>query len=126
VLAGPGDGARLLQVATDTVLDSAAAGHAVAQRLAVSVRERLEGTYGLAVSPWGSAPPEAGQTAVPTAWVALAAADGVWSLEARQTGNPAIFAPRTAKTALDLLRRRLLGLPLGEGVRSAADDVRRP
>jgi nicotinamide-nucleotide amidase len=114
VLVGPGDGSKLLGVPTDAMMTSTIVGHDLARRLAVSVRERLDGTYGLAVTPWGSLPLGAGQPPVATAWVALASPEGVWSAEARQTGNPAIFAARTSKTALDLLRRRLLGLPLAE------------
>lgn len=91
-------------------LTTNAAGQALAKRMARATRLRFKADYGLAVSPWGSIPLSSGQPPVPTAWVALADDRQEWALEARQTGNPAIFAPRTAKTALDLLRRRLLEL----------------
>lgn len=90
------------------------AGRYLARQLALAVRERFQAEYGLAVTPWGTLPVEGGLPPVPTAWVALATGEATATAEARQTGNPAIFAPRTAKTALDLLRRHLLGLPFRE------------
>ncbi|MCA9054395.1 MAG: CinA family protein, partial [Planctomycetaceae bacterium] len=113
VLTSQSDGEHLLGlVSTPSELNSSEAGTELARRMAVTTRSRFHATYGIAVTPWGSVPLENGQPPVPTAWVAVADAAGrVWSAECRQTGNPAIFAPRTAKTALDLLRRQLLGLP---------------
>ena len=96
------------------LLIAADAGRYLARQLALAVRERFQADFGLAVTPWGTLPVEGGLPPVPTAWVALAAAETTATAEARQTGNPAIFAPRTAKTALDLLRRHLLGLPFRE------------
>lgn len=115
VLAGAEDSECLLAVPAPTgPLTTAATGKDFAEQLAIAVRTHCRADYGLAVSPWGSLPLTNGQPPVPTAWVALAACDGVLSAEARQTGNPAIFAARTSKVALDLLRRRLLGLPIRE------------
>lgn len=96
-------------------LTTAAAGHQHASQLAIAVRSHFDCDYGIAVTPWGTVPLDNGQPPVATAWVAVADDEQSWSLEARQTGNPAIFAARTAKAALDLLRRRLLGLPMPAG-----------
>lgn len=91
--------------------DTSIRGHDVARRLATACRARFHADLGLAVSPAGEIPIDSAGTTVGGAWVALAAIPTVHSMEVRQTGNPAIFAPRTAKLALDLVRRRLLGLP---------------
>jgi nicotinamide-nucleotide amidase len=113
VLATHADAARLLHVeVSDGRLTTSPSGHELARELAIAARRMLATGYALAVTPWGSLPLDNGSPPVPTAWVALADGEGVWSEEARQTGNPAIFAARTAKIALDLLRRRLQGLPL--------------
>jgi nicotinamide-nucleotide amidase len=92
-------------------LTTRSVGQALAKRMARATRLRFKSDYGIAVSPWGTMPVGPDQPPVPTTWVAIADDKLEWAVEARQTGNPAIFAARTAKTALDLLRRRLLGLP---------------
>ena len=113
VLAERSDVASLLGVAAGSEGPlTNAAGRSLAEQLASSARTQFQSDYALAVTPWGSVPVAGGHPPVPTAWVALADAYGSVSAEARQTGNPAIFAPRTAKTVLDLLRRRLLGRPM--------------
>jgi nicotinamide-nucleotide amidase len=86
-------------------------GHELACRLATASRARFHAEIGLAVSPCGDIPIDTSGATVGGAWVAMASASTVHSLEVRQTGNPAIFAPRAAKLALDLVRRHLLGLP---------------
>lgn len=91
-------------------IGSSAAGRTLAQRLAATCRARFHADYALAVTPMGRAPLPDGR-GVAAAWAALATNADRVTAEARQTGNPAIFASRTAKIALDLLRRELLGLP---------------
>lgn len=86
-------------------------GQELARRLATASRARFHAEIGLAVSPSGDMPIDASGATVGGAWVAMASAATVHALEVRQTGNPAIFAPRAAKLALDLIRRHLLGLP---------------
>jgi nicotinamide-nucleotide amidase len=94
---------------------STVSGHEWARRLATAGRARFHAEIGLAVSPSGDIPIETAGTKVSGAWVGLASATTVHSLEVRQTGNPAIFPPRAAKLALDLVRRHLLGLPFFTG-----------
>ena len=113
VLTGLSDTEHLLGlVAAPAELDTSEVGADLARRMAVTVRTRFHADYGLAVTPWGSVTVDEERPPVPTAWVAVSDHEGVWSSECRQTGNPAIFAPQTSKTALDLLRRRLLDLPI--------------
>jgi nicotinamide-nucleotide amidase len=112
VLSDRSDFARLLGFpVVPGELQNASVGHDLARRLAAACRQRFQSEYALSVTPWGSVTLESGAT-VPTSWVGLAGANVAHSTEVRQTGNPAINAPRTSKTALDLLRRHLQGLAL--------------
>jgi nicotinamide-nucleotide amidase len=88
---------------------NAATGSALAVQLAQAARRRFHTAYGLGVTSLGEVALGGGRT-VACAWVAVADGEHTHAAEARSTGNPAIFAPRTSKIALDLLRRRLLGL----------------
>lgn len=88
-----------------------AAGPQLAEQMAVAVRRRMQSDFALSVTNWGTATLASGQS-LPTVWVALAGPDVLHVVEARPLGNSFIFAARTSKLALDLLRRHLAGLPL--------------
>ena len=79
--------------------------------MAQACRQRFQTDYALSVTPWGEIPVDHSQRVISAAWVGLSGANMALSAECRQTGNPAIFASRTAKRALDLLRRYLFNLP---------------
>lgn len=83
-----------------------------ARRLAEAVRHRFHADVGLAISPCGEVPVPVAGTTVTATWGGMSAGLVVAAIEVRQTGNPAIFAPRASKLTLDLLRRHLMGLPL--------------
>lgn len=91
-------GMRMLGVSEEFDDDAALAGAA-----AEAVRTASGADYGLAITP--SADPERALIAV---------SDGSEQVvrTSRLAGHPDVIAPRTAKAALDLLRRRLLSLPL--------------
>lgn len=112
VLSEAADFARLLgSSAAPGPLHNSSAGHDLARRMAAACRERFQSDYALSVTPWGSVTLDSG-VQTPASWVGLSGANVEHSAEVRQTGNPAINAPRTSKTALDLLRRHLTGLAL--------------
>lgn len=90
-------------------------GFEFARSLAVGCRSRFQTTFALAVGDYGNEELPDGRVVAGT-WVSLASADGsVVTIAARSTGNPAIFAARTSKLALDLLRRHLHSLPQPAG-----------
>ena len=95
-------------------VESSEEGRTIAAELAANCRGKFQSDFALAVTPWAEI--VEGETSRSIAWVALASEETVVTAEARPTGNPAIFAARTSKVALDLLRRHLLGLPQLETV----------
>ena len=86
-------------------------GRGLARRMAAACRERFGADIGLAISPCLEVMVSGATGPVGVAYAAVSSVDGELTCAVRQTGNPAIFAPRTSKGALDLLRRKLLGLP---------------
>jgi nicotinamide-nucleotide amidase len=79
-----------------------------AEALAECVRRRFDADFGLAVTDWPRVDPDDLQATPPACFVALATRDRTESLEHVLVGDVAIARSRAAKTALDLLRRRLL------------------
>jgi nicotinamide-nucleotide amidase len=80
----------------------------IAGRMAAVCRERFQSDYALAITQYPRIDPAAVMANAPVAFLALADADGVRTHEFNLGGNPAILRSRTAKSALNLLRLRLL------------------
>ena len=74
---------------------------------AFDIRKTQGATYGLAVGPFGA---EDATNPQARFWLALATANEVLGIQARFAGHPAMVSERSAKQALNLLRRTLLGL----------------
>jgi nicotinamide-nucleotide amidase len=83
----------------------------LAGRMALVCRERFQSDYALAITQYPRIDPAAVMANAPAAFLALADADGVKTHEFNLGGNPAILRSRTAKSALNLLRLRLLRSP---------------
>ena len=80
----------------------------IAGRMAAVCRERFQSDYALAITQYPRIDPAAVMANAPAAFLALADADGFKTHEFNLGGNPAILRSRTAKSALNLLRLRLL------------------
>lgn len=76
---------------------------------AAACRSRFGADFGLALSEWGPLPEVGEQGAVPLSTIALASAEGVVTRELNLAGDPAIIRSRLAKSALNLLRLKILG-----------------
>lgn len=81
---------------------------AAAERMAQSSRERLSADLGLAIGRCSHSDDTEDSAAAPTVWLALAGRDDVRSVELNVAGDPAIVKSRVAKSALNLLRLKLL------------------
>jgi nicotinamide-nucleotide amidase len=77
-----------------------------AAALAGELRVKMEADWALVVSPF---PPNAADGTRPACWLALAGPGGTRVKQASLAAHPEIVLPRAAKTALDMLRRALLG-----------------
>lgn len=80
----------------------------IAGRMAAVCRERFQSDYALAITQYPRIDPAAVMANSPAAFLALADTNGVKTHEFNLGGNPAILRSRTAKSALNLLRLRLL------------------
>jgi nicotinamide-nucleotide amidase len=102
----------LLGVPEDLLAAHGAVSEPVAAAMACGARERFEATFGVAVT--GVAGPGGGTPSKPvgTVHVALASAQGVDHLRVRLPGDRERVRWQSSQLALDLLRRRLLGLPV--------------
>jgi nicotinamide-nucleotide amidase len=76
--------------------------------MAAATRERFQSDFALAVSQYPVLDPNALMSSAPTAYLALADRETVESHPINLGGNPAILRSRTAKSAMNLLRLRLL------------------
>jgi nicotinamide-nucleotide amidase len=76
--------------------------------MAAAARERFDSDFGLAVSQYPVLDPAALMSSAPMAYLALADRRTVESHPFNLGGNPAILRSRTAKSAMNLLRLRLL------------------
>jgi len=109
--------AGLLGVDPDLLAARGAVDAGVAAGMAAGVRDRLNATYGLATT--GVAGPEPQDGKPPgTVHVAVADREGTVSSSPRLTGDRERIRTLTVVHALDLIRRRVAGLPTRkEGVR---------
>ncbi len=82
-----------------------------AERLARRIRSVFDADFGLAVVGTASLQKPVDRDEFPADWIALSAADGTKSRSLKPAGDPSIWRSRTAKAALDLLRRHLLDQP---------------
>jgi nicotinamide-nucleotide amidase len=97
----------------DSAQDSApAAGESAAQtavrRMAQSCRTEYSADWCLAVGGCSSLGDTEGSGSAPTVWLALADRSAVRTVELNVAGDPAILKSRVAKSALNLLRLKLL------------------
>ena len=101
----------LCGVRPETLAAHGAVSAEVARELASGVAERLGAACGIGVT--GIAGPDGGSAEKPVGTVHVAAAtpDGVHQRHLRLFGNRAQIRERSVTAALELLRRRLLGLP---------------
>jgi nicotinamide-nucleotide amidase len=79
-----------------------------ARTMAVAGRERFRSDYALAVTQYPPLDPALAMSGAPAAFLALAGKDEVTVHEINLAGNPAILRSRTARSAMNLLRLRLL------------------
>lgn len=80
-----------------------------AAAVAAACRAKFGADFALALSEWGPLPESPEHGAVPLSTIALASADGVETRELNLAGDPAIIRSRLAKSAMNLLRLKLLG-----------------
>lgn len=106
---------RVLKVSRDDLETVGAVSSQVAAQMAEGSRKLL--CSDLAVSVTGIAGPGGGSDDKPvgTVWFGISTADGTRTVVTHREGTRAAIRARTTSTALELLRRTLLGLPL-EGV----------
>jgi nicotinamide-nucleotide amidase len=97
----------LLRVAGETLEQNGAVSEAVAQAMALGVKEIFHTPLGLAVT--GIAGPTGGSVDKPvgTVWIGLATAAGVEAKQYRFHGSREEIKALSAQTALDWLRREL-------------------
>ncbi|MCS7314089.1 MAG: competence/damage-inducible protein A [Bryobacterales bacterium] len=109
----------LAGVSPDLVREHGAVSEAVARALAEGTRARTSATYALAVT--GVAGPSGGTDSAPvgTVFIGLAGPEGVVVRRFRFLGDRERVRAFAAQTAMDMLRRRLLGLPEVPGVAPA-------
>ncbi len=108
-----------LGIPADMLALQGAVSQPVVERMALGVREALRTTWSVATS--GVAGPDGGTPEKPvgTVWMAVAGPDGVYSRKSVFPGTRDLVIRRSALAALDLLRRAVLGLPVG---RAMADE----
>ncbi|MBD3291613.1 MAG: nicotinamide-nucleotide amidohydrolase family protein, partial [Armatimonadia bacterium] len=106
---------RLLGVSGQTLAEHGAVSEQTARAMAVGVRERYGSDYGLSTT--GIAGPTGGTDAKPVGlvYVAIADADGAVCSEMNWPGTREQFKRRVSQNALNMLRKRILGI-----------EVRRP
>ncbi|MEZ4388508.1 MAG: nicotinamide-nucleotide amidohydrolase family protein [Candidatus Krumholzibacteriia bacterium] len=102
----------LLHVAADALLAHGAVSRPVAEQMAQGARQRLGADFALAVT--GVAGPGGGTAAKPvgTTWLALAGPDRVDAACYRFSGDRERNRQLAVAAALDMLRRRLTGVPV--------------
>ena len=102
---------RELGVDAGVIEQAGAVSAEVARAMAEGARRRWGTTYGMGIT--GVAGPSGGTEAKPVGLVYMAVADaaGTIVLEQRFAGPRAIIKESSARMALDLLRRRLIGAP---------------
>lgn len=100
-----------LQVSENILNSVGAVSKETVEQMANAVRENLKSDYSVATS--GIAGPGGGTAEKPvgTVWIAVASRDRVWSHKALFTGSRQVIMERTAITALDMLRKLILGRP---------------
>lgn len=101
---------ELLGVPPEILQTFGAVSRETAEAMAAGARRRANATYALAVT--GVAGPDGGSEAKPvgTVWVAVADAAGTHAFERRFLGDRQRIRAFTCQMALDVLRRRLVGL----------------
>ncbi len=106
----------LAGVPAELLREHGAVSEPVARSLAEGTRARISATYALAVT--GVAGPGGGTEATPvgTVFIGLAGPEGVSARRFRFLGDRDRVRAFAAQTAMDMLRRRLLGLPEVPGV----------
>ncbi|HUP21648.1 MAG TPA: CinA family nicotinamide mononucleotide deamidase-related protein [Thermoanaerobaculia bacterium] len=102
----------LLGVAQGSLFAHGAVSERVAREMAVGARMRFQATYALAIT--GVAGPGGGTAEKPvgTVHLALAGPQGVDHLQVRLRGDRERVRWQASQLALDMVRRRLLGLPM--------------
>jgi nicotinamide-nucleotide amidase len=98
---------RELSLDASLFADGGAVSERVARELAARCRARMDTDYALAITA-DRDPAALDDLSQPAAYVALASAEDVQALPVQRIGNRAIHRSRTVKTALNLLRLRLL------------------
>lgn len=104
--------AKVLSVSSESLRAHGAVSAIVAQEMAVGARTLLEADIALSIT--GVAGPDGGTPEKPvgTAWIGIADANGVQAVPHFYAIERNMFRAFCASAALDLLRRRLLDLPL--------------
>lgn len=99
-----------LGIPADMLELNGAVSEPVVEQMATGVREALRTHWSIALS--GVAGPDGGTAEKPvgTVWIAVAGPDGVRSARTFFPGSRDLVIKRSAVAALDMLRRRLLGL----------------
>lgn len=98
---------RLLQFPEELLNDETRVSRRAAETMATTCRNLLRTDFALAITECPVWDPDDANAEIPEAYVALARADGVEAHAVNFVGDPSIRKIRTAKVALNLLRKRL-------------------